>query len=241
MFVVDDGLDALLLGCFWFGLLFTAVTLLTGATRLQFRHGRMRLHLPHRFHVRGHPRADTPTTTSGNGIAPLNDSSLLAFVAWFGGVGYLARHGLGWPWPISLALGAVGGLAAAAVVVWVLMKLAAEGRRELNPADFVLPGIIARVTSSIRAGGVGEIVYELGGTRHVSAARAKDARAIGRGTEVVIVAAAHGTAVVEPWAAFLGERHADLDSSLNPGPVADNPERPKTGDLPPPAAGVAAD
>ena len=216
MFVVSDRLDAVLLGCFFFGLLFAAVSLLTGATRLHWRHGRV--------HVR-HGRGFQPSGGHA-ALSPFNDSSLLAFVAWFGGVGYLARNAVGAPWPLALALGAVGGLGAGLLVFWCLATLAANPVGELDPEDFRLQGTIARVTSSIRADGVGEVVYEQGGARCVSAARAAHGVAIGRGTEVVVVQVERGTALVEPWAVFAGERHADLV----PRPHGHD----GAGDLPPP-------
>ena len=57
---------------------------------------------------------------------------------------------------------------------------------------------MARVTSSIRAGGTGEVVYEQAGVRQVSAARAADGRAVPRGAEVVILNGERGVVLVEP-------------------------------------------
>ena len=64
--------------------------------------------------------------------------------------------------------------------------------------------------------------------RCVSAARAANGVAIGRGTEVAVVQVERGTAQVEPWAVFAGERHADLVPRPNGHDGA--------GDLPPPGS-----
>lgn len=154
MLVVDDALDAVLLGCFLFGLVFSAVSLFFGAGGIT---------------ADGAGGADAGS--DGDGWTPINVSALLAFLCWFGGVGYLGRRAAEWPWPLSVGVGAAGGLVGAAVVAWVLRKVVLPNDRALDPADFELPGTIARVTSSIRPGGTGEVVYEQAGVRQVSAAR----------------------------------------------------------------------
>ncbi|HYJ12608.1 MAG TPA: hypothetical protein VEW66_03400, partial [Thermomicrobiales bacterium] len=69
----------------------------------------------------------------------------------------------------------------------------------LNPEDYERVGVLARVTSGIRAGGVGEIVWEQGGSRRVTSARAIDNEPIARGTEVLVLKVERGMAIVEPF------------------------------------------
>jgi hypothetical protein len=69
-----------------------------------------------------------------------------------------------------------------------------------------MPGVIARVTSSIREGGTGEVVYEQAGVRHVAAARATSGRAIPRGTEVVVLKLDRGIVYVELWDELMQSR-----------------------------------
>jgi hypothetical protein len=78
----------------------------------------------------------------------------------------------------------------------------------LDPKDYETVGVMARVTSSIRAGGFGEIVYELGGTRQVGAARSATEEGIPFGTEVVVLRVEKGVAFVEPFESLLAERNA---------------------------------
>src|SRR5918992_695759 len=108
----------------------------------------------------------------------VNDAWDLIFLGWFGGVGYLAREGAGWNTLLSVVVGAIGGLVGALAVAWFLVKVVRPNDRALDPDDFRLPGTIARVTSSIRAGGTGEVMYEQEGVRQVAAARAGDRPAI---------------------------------------------------------------
>ena len=225
MLVVNDGLDALLLGCFLFGLLFAALTLVLGGTHLPLGHGHVPSHggpIGHGAgsHHGGHHSAhDARIHGSDAGLPLVNTPTVLAFVAWFGGIGYLARNLPDWPWPVSLALGVLGGMLAAAGVGWALSRLAAEDHRALDPLDYRLPGSLARVTSAIRSGGTGEIVYEQCGVRQVCAARAVDASAIPRGAEVVVLRQERGIALVERWEALVGEPSVEAGGEVhNAGP-----------------------
>lgn len=181
MFQVNDLLDAVLLGCFFFGLIFVVLLLVVGDV-------------------------GADAEAEGDGPIPFNLSVVLAFLGWFGGVGYLARNAAEWPLPLALLVGVVGGAVGALAVGKVTAALVSPKGAVLDPADYRLPGTIAQVTSSIRAGGVGEVVYEQGGTRQVSAARAAGGRAIPRGAEVVLLESTGGTAVVEPSEIFFASR-----------------------------------
>ena len=190
MLVVNDALDAILLGSFLFGLVFTGLSLVLGFADVDID-GDL---------FGGGGDAD------GDGGGLINLSTILAFVAWFGGVGYLVRHGLGWGAVPSVGLGILGGVGGAAAIAWFMAKVVRPNDKALDPDDFRLPGTMARVTSSIRAGGIGEILFEQQGIRQVAAARAQDGRAIPRETEVVVLSVDHGIAKVEPWDSLMAPR-----------------------------------
>ena len=59
--------------------------------------------------------------------------------------------------------------------------------RALDPADYELTGIIGTLSSGIREGGTGEMIFSQAGTRHATAARAVDGTAIARGARVMVV------------------------------------------------------
>jgi hypothetical protein len=189
MLAVNDALDAIFLGCFLFGLLFVVGTLILGAVDIGGDFGH------HGGDAGGHHH-------DGPGL--LNLSSILAFVGWFGGVGYLMHNGFGLAGFFSIILAIAGGLAGG-WVVWQLLRKLKASEQILDPNDYRLPGTIARVTSSIRVGGVGEIVYEQQGIRQVAAARSLDNRAIPRGAEVVVMETAGGIALVQSWEDALAE------------------------------------
>ena len=81
-----------------------------------------------------------------------------------------------------------------------------DSGESMDPKSWDQIGVIARVTSSIRAEGVGEIVYEQHGMRQVASARSATATAIPRSTEVVILRVERGVAIVEPFEDLLGNR-----------------------------------
>lgn len=208
MLVVKDGLDALYLGSFLFGLLFAALSLLLGGSHLAHHHG---------------PLGHLPASAKHHGIGPegapgwLNSGTVLAFIAWFGGVGYLVRNGLdAYAW-VSVLTGLLGGLGGAAIIGWFLLKVILPADQGMDPADFQLPGTLARVTSAIRAGGTGEIVYEQGGVRQVSAARSHNGRPLPRGTEVVVLGCERGVASVQAWTSLVGEENEDSSGESRHG------------------------
>ncbi len=191
---VNDALDAIYLGAFFFGILFVLATLVLGSVD-----------------IGGH--------NDHGDIGPFNLSTILGFVAWFGGIGYLVKQGLGGPVILSIIAAILGGLAGAVVVYTLLVKLIAPSDKPLDPKDFELPGTIGRISSSIRPGGVGEVLFEQQGIRQVSAAKSVDGEAIPRGTEVVILRSEHGIAYVQQWESLLAE-HAEQAPSLSAGDSA---------------------
>jgi hypothetical protein len=191
MFEVNDALDAIYLGAFFFGILFVVATLVMGSVDIGGHHDH-------------------------GDLGPFNLSTILGFVAWFGGIGYLVKNGLDGPGILSIIAAILGGLAGAVVVYTLLVKLIAPSDKPLDPKDFELPGTIGRVSSSIRLGGVGEVLFEQQGVRQVSAARSVDGEAIPRGTEVVILRSEHGIAFVQQWESLLAE-HAESAPSLATG------------------------
>ena len=85
---------------------------------------------------------------------------------------------------------------------WIVSRLMRVLRRHetvLSAQDDEAAARLGRVTSPIRPGGVGEIVYELRGARRSTPARAAADEAIERGTEVIVLERDHGVAVVAPW------------------------------------------
>jgi membrane protein implicated in regulation of membrane protease activity len=185
MFPINDALDAILLGSFFFGLLFTIGSFALGFAEVGID-------------------ADVDADAGGDAgdgffHGLFNLSALLAFITWAGGIGYLARHGLGlWSWA-AILVGLLGGIAGAAIVTWFFVKVLRRNSEAMNPADWDIVGVLGRVSSGIRAGGFGEIVYEQQGVRQVAAAKSLADVPIARGEEVVVLRVERGVAIVEPF------------------------------------------
>lgn len=188
MLALRDTADAVLLGMFFFGLLLTLATLALGVADLGLHH----------VHV------------DGDGANPLHASlgTVLVFLTWLGGVGYVLRRAIEAPLFVALPIAAVASVGIAALMQRAIRALSNPAGSVLEPEQFRLPGTIGRVSSSIRAGGTGEVIYEQGGVRQVVAARAADGGALARGTEVVVLRVERGIATVEIFDVF-----AKLDRS----------------------------
>ena len=146
-----------------------------------------------------------PATGHGAGISPFNFATLMAFLAWFGGMGYLltGRGHLGEL--VVLGFSLLAGIAGSAVVFVFLTKVLLKHEQFLESADFEMTGVLGRVTVGIREGGTGEIVYSQAGTRRSAGARSESGAAIARGTEVVVTKYEKGIAFVRPWEELAGE------------------------------------
>jgi len=157
------------------------------------------IHIPHfHFHFHGHAR--------GSGLSPFNFGTLAAFLAWFGGTGYLLeRYSNMWMY-LGLAISVMSGLGGGGLVFWFLVKLTPKGEN-LNPEDFEMVGVLGRVASPIRPGGTGELIYSRAGARSAAPARSENGTAISRDTEVIVTRYEKGIAYVRRWEEMSGERY----------------------------------
>jgi membrane protein implicated in regulation of membrane protease activity len=173
--------------CFLIGLILSALSFLFGHAHLHVGHGHGHIHGP---------------GTKG-GVAYFNFGTATAFLAWFGGAGFLlTRYSAVWVWLI-LAGAVASGLAGAAMVFWFLSRLMAT-ERPLDPADFALVGALGRLSAPIREGGTGEMIFSQQGSRRSIGARSDGAGAIPKGTEVVITRYEKGIAYVRRWDELAG-------------------------------------
>ena len=129
----------------------------------------------------------------------LNFGTITAFLAWFGGSGYLLTRYSSFVVAGVLMLAVVTGLAGASIVFWFVAKLLLKHDRELDPADYDRVGVLARISSPVREGGTGEIIFSQEGTRNTCGARSEGDEALARGTEVIVTRYEHGIAYVRRW------------------------------------------
>ncbi|MBZ5680635.1 MAG: hypothetical protein LAO24_11055 [Acidobacteriia bacterium] len=144
-------------------------------------------------------------TQPGNGVSPFNFVSLTAFLAWFGGTGYLlTRFSAIWV-GFGLLLAVAAGLIGACIVFLFLSRVLMSHEENMDAADYEMVGVLGRVSMPIRKGGTGEIIYSQAGTRRVCGARSDDGSTIAKGTEVVVTRYEKGIAYVRLWSEMSGE------------------------------------
>jgi hypothetical protein len=137
-------------------------------------------------------------------LAPVNGFTLMAFLCWFGGTGYLLHSANIFTGSIVLLFSALSGLAGASLVMWFLAKVLLPRERTLSAEDTEMTGVIGKLSAGIPAHGVGEILYSQNGARRSAAVRADGGEAIARGVEVVVMRYERGVAYVRRWDEFEG-------------------------------------
>jgi membrane protein implicated in regulation of membrane protease activity len=131
--------------------------------------------------------------------------TLTAFLAWFGGTGYLlTRFSAVW-FVAGLGLAVFSGVLGGGIVFLFLSRVLVSQEESMDPADYEMTGVLARVSVSIREQGTGEIIYSQAGTRRTCGARGEDGNAIAKGTEVMVTRYEKGIAYVRLWTEMSGE------------------------------------
>jgi hypothetical protein len=69
----------------------------------------------------------------------------------------------------------------------------------LDPLDYEMTGVLARVGGSIRSRGTGEIIFIQDGARRASAARSETGEPLSTGEEVIVTRYEQGIAYVRRW------------------------------------------
>ncbi len=146
--------------------------------------------------------------THGAHISVINFGTIAAFITWFGGAGFvLTRYSSVW-YGFGLVIATAVGIVGAAIVFWFVAKVLMRHEADLDPADYDMVGVLGHVSSRIREGGTGEIIYSQEGTRHTCGARHDGAGAIEKGTEVVVTRYEGGIAYVRRWEDLANEQTA---------------------------------
>ena len=181
--------------CFLIGFLLSVVSFLAGAVHV---HLPFKLHLP--FHLHHH---------HGGGIAKgglhlswFNASTVLAFLAWFGGTGYILTKHSNLVALVSLSIAVAAGFFAGWLVFRFMVRLLKESETQMNEWDYRHEGSVGTVSISIPVNGTGEVIFEQHGVRRSAGARSDDGGALEKGAEVVISRYEKGIAYVKRWEDF---------------------------------------
>jgi len=218
--------------CFAVGFGFSFLAFLTGGLRW---HLHSHLHFPGLGHgTAPHVPAAHGTVHVGAGrggritvrssqVSPFNLMSLAAFLAWFGGTGYLlTRFSRTW-FVAGLGIASLSGVAGAMIIFLFLSRVLTSEEENLDPADFELTGVLGRLSVPIRQGGTGELIYSQEGTRRSCGARSEDGKALPKGSEVMITRYERGIAFVRLWSEMSGEK-SEADELKSPGEIQQGSE-----------------
>jgi membrane protein implicated in regulation of membrane protease activity len=200
--------------CFLAGVALSVLALAGGSLHLPHMHPHLphgHAGLPHGSAVRG--EGIHAETGRGSDIPWLNFATMTAFLTWFGGTGFLLTRYSTIVVALILLAAVGAGIAGAAAIFAAVVKPLLRHDQPLDPADYERVGVLGRVSSGIGAGGTGEIMFSLGGTRQTCGARCENGEGLARGTEVVITRYEHGIAYVRRWDEMLDGKQMDSHSA----------------------------
>jgi len=148
-------------------------------------------HLPHVDLHLHHPGA--------KGGGPFNFGTVTAFLAWFGGVGFVLTRFYSVGLIIASLAAVIAGLIGASLVFLFIARVLGRSDQDLDPADFEMRGVLGRVSSTVRARGTGEMIFTQQGTRRGVPIRSEEGQAIPKGTEVLVTRYERGIAYVREF------------------------------------------
>jgi hypothetical protein len=186
--------------CFLIGFSLSAISFLAGAVHL---HLPFKMHWP--FHLAHHGGAAGKGGAIGKGsthLSSFNAATVLAFLAWFGGTGYLLTTHSILVGAACLSVAVAAGLLAGWLVYRFMYVLVRNTDAHMNEWDYRHEGSVGTVSITIPAQGTGEVIFEQHGIRRSAGARSDDASPIERGAEVVISRYEKGIAYVKKWDEF---------------------------------------
>jgi membrane protein implicated in regulation of membrane protease activity len=187
--------------CFLVGLMLSVFSLLGGmghlGTHIHMPHIGHAPHVAHGVHA---PHGTAGAAGHSSASVPWwNAFSLMIFLCWFGAAGYLLTRYGSYVALVVLVLSAICGLAGGALVFLFLTRVLLPHERELAADETEVVGAVGYISSAIRTGGTGEMVYEQLGARRSAPARAEDGEAIQKQEEVYVVRYEKGIAYVRRW------------------------------------------
>jgi hypothetical protein len=191
--------------CFLAGLMLSFVSLLGGMGHFGGHVHVPHVHVPHAgqvSHVHVGHAAGVSQGVSGAGGAELpwwNAFSIMIFLCWFGAAGYLMTKYGSFVAGVVVVLAAICGIAGGAIIFTFLTKVLMPHERELTAFDTDVIGVVGRVSSPIRAGGTGEIVYQQLGATRSAIARSEDGDQLAKDEEVYVIRYEKGIAYVKRW------------------------------------------
>ena len=185
---------------------------------LSFFGGAFHLHLPFRSHfhfhggnhaggmagrgMAGRSVAGRGTGHSRGGLSWFNAMTVMTYLAWFGGVGYILANHSRLVALVALSISVVSGLFAASLVFKFMARIVKVTDAHMLDWDYRIEGTVGTISSPIREDGTGEMIFEQKGVRKSVGARSENGQPLPNGTEVAITRYENGIAYVKKWEDF---------------------------------------
>lgn len=177
--------------CFAMGLCLSAIAFVGGFSHFHLGHLHLHAHAGH-----GHVSGAHGNT---NSVSPINGFTLVIFLCWFGGAGYLLERYGGFVVPVVLLLSTIAGIVGASMLFWFMAHVLAPHEHAMTAEETATIGMVGRVSGAIRDHGTGEILFSQNGARRFAAARSENGLPIPRDVEVVVMRYEQGIAWVRRW------------------------------------------
>jgi membrane protein implicated in regulation of membrane protease activity len=147
----------------------------------------------------GHVHLHIHHASPKGGSGPFNFGTVTAFLAWFGGVGFILTRFYPVGLVIATASAVVAGFIGAGIVFLFVARVLERNEGDLDPADFEMRGVLGRVSSTVRENGTGEMIFTQQGTRRGVPIRSETGQPIPNGAEVLVTRYEHGIAYVREF------------------------------------------
>ena len=175
---------------------------------LSFLSGALHVHLPFRLHFpfhgvhHGSGLASHGAGHAIHGISWFNAMTIMTFLAWFGGIGYILSTHSQLVALAALAIAVISGFFAAGLVFKFMARIVKVSDSQMLDWDYRIEGTVGTISSPVREDGTGEMIFEQKGVRKSVGARSDDGKPLPNGAEVVIARYENGIAYVKKWEDF---------------------------------------
>jgi hypothetical protein len=173
-------------------------------------------HAPHGVHVPHGPAAgQSGASAQTAGAVPWwNAFTITIFLCWFGAAGYLLTKYGTFVTGVVAVLAAIAGVAGGAIIFLFLTRVLMPHEHEMTADETQIVGAVGHVSSPIRGGGTGEILYKQLGAVVSAPARSEDGADLDRQEEVFVVRYEKGIAYVRKFEDVVHEFDQSRATSL---------------------------
>src|ERR1700675_779661 len=138
---------------------------------LSFLGGAAHIHLPFKWHLpfhgwhRASGLAGRGMPHVRGGLSWFNAMTIMTFLAWFGGIGYMLSTHSRLVAIAALLIAFISGLIAAGFVFKFMARIVKVSDAQMLDWDYRIEGTVGTISSPVRENGIGEMIFEQRGVR----------------------------------------------------------------------------